>query len=529
VKKGPLYFIRQIDVVGNDTTIDPVIRREVPLAEGQLYSQRQVNLAKRRIQGLGFFEEVDLKPEATEGAEQLDLEVKVTERPTGSFSFGAGFSSQDRFVINGSLAQQNLFGRGWATNLSADVGRRTQRFLVSLQDPSIFDSDWGLGITLFRTSLRFQDFEQDSTGGDVFLSHPLSEDNRTRGAIRYGFQDRNIDDDSSLNEAAGIIQRELEAGSLTSSSIGIDLSRDMRDDRIAASEGYIVGGSVEYAGIGFDAQFLRLEARGAWFLGAPKWLFDRSTFVVSSRIGYVMPFNSISDFDLPQPNTGVSDLNGQLLALDQIDPDQQLPLSERYFLGGIGSFQLRGFRSRSLGPRRAILSAPNVLGGLVGATTNTFIPVGHVLVPALDDESRPIDVDGDGNNDFFSVCDRDGDNLQDAVDTCNKQGTRDIGDFANLDETDVIGGNKFISTSFEYRFPISETVGLQGVIFVDLGNAFAEGENLFDVKDWRYGTGAGVQWFSPFGPLMFVLGFPLDPLSIEKSPVFEFSVGGSSF
>ena len=102
--------------------------------------------------------------------------------------------------------------------------------------------------------------------------------------------------------------------------------------------------------------------------------------------------------------------------------------------------------------------------------------------------------------------------------------------FADPNETDVIGGNKFIAASFEYRFPISETVGLQGVAFVDMGNAFAEDHyNLFDVTEWRYGTGAGIQWFSPFGPLALVLGFPLDRLSHEKSPVLEFSVGGANF
>ena len=93
----------------------------------------------------------------------------------------------------------------------------------------------------------------------------------------------------------------------------------------------------------------------------------------------------------------------------------------------------------------------------------------------------------------------------------------------------MVGGNKFISSSFEYRFPISETLGLQGVIFFDTGNAFGEGDNLFAVNRWRYGTGAGVQWFSPFGPLGVVLGFPLDRLSVEDSPVFEFSVGGRDF
>jgi outer membrane protein insertion porin family len=62
-----------------------------------------------------------------------------------------------------------------------------------------------------------------------------------------------------------------------------------------------------------------------------------------------------------------------------------------------------------------------------------------------------------------------------------------------------------------------------------MGNSFAEGDNLFDVTEWRYGTGVGVQWFSPFGPLAVILGFPLDPLEDEDSPVFEFSVGGQGF
>ena len=69
-------------------------------------------------------------------------------------------------------------------------------------------------------------------------------------------------------------------------------------------------------------------------------------------------------------------------------------------------------------------------------------------------------------------------------------------------------------------------MGLQGVLFVDGGNAFYEGQNLFDVTQWRYGYGGGVLWFSPFGPLQLVLGFPVDPRSYEESPVFEFSVGG---
>ena len=94
----------------------------------------------------------------------------------------------------------------------------------------------------------------------------------------------------------------------------------------------------------------------------------------------------------------------------------------------------------------------------------------------------------------------------------------------------MIDGNNFSSATFEYRFPISETVGLQGVIFIDMGNAFAENETMFDVSNWRYGTGFGGLWFSPFGPLQGFLGFPLNPIKgVDASVDFEFSVGGANF
>ena len=109
---------------------------------------------------------------------------------------------------------------------------------------------------------------------------------------------------------------------------------------------------------------------------------------------------------------------------------------------------------------------------------------------------------------------------------CNQLNTQNFDEFGDIIETDVVGGNSFIASSIEYRFGISEQVGLQGVVFVDGGNAFYEGQNMFDVTQWRYGYGAGVLWFSPFGPLQLVLGFPVDPESFEESPVFEFSVGG---
>jgi outer membrane protein assembly factor BamA len=348
--------------------------------------------------------------------------------------------------------------------------------------------------------------------------------------LRYSWASRTVDQaDNSF--AAAVIIRELIQDNITSSLVGLSVNSDTRDNRLSPTSGYSLSGSVEFAGLGFFSNYLRTEASANWYLGAPWWMLDRSTFVVAGRIGYALPLNDIMDFDFPEVTSDLSTIDGNLLPLQEIDDNLTLPLSERYFLGGLGEFQLRGFKARSVGPRRALLRND---GG-----TGLFIPLGRQLAwVSLDDPEDVTTVppgaapDGFKPDEFAvltTVCTDSVFTGGDGNGECNDISDQDIDDFEDLGETDVIGGNKFITTSLEYRFPISETLGLQGLIFFDMGNAFYEGENLFDVGEWRYGTGVGVQWFSPFGPLAVILGFPLDALEDEDSPVFEFSVGGQGF
>ncbi|RIL04406.1 MAG: outer membrane protein assembly factor BamA [Proteobacteria bacterium] len=513
VNRGPLQFIRHVDVSGNTRTVDRVVRREVQLVEGELYSARSIAATKSRLDSLGFFEEVNLDTRRTESADQVDLDVGVVEKPTGSLSFGAGYSSQDKFVLSGSVAQNNFFGRGYGLRVAADIGGRRNRFYATFTNRRLFDSEYSLQASAYRTSLQYEDFEETTLGGDVSLGRSFDEANRYRGFLRYSFSDRDIEADSDIT-AAGLIFREFFQDNAITSLAGASFRVDTRNDRVLPTAGYEYGLNLEGAGLGGFARFLRFEARGAWYHGIPEWLpvplRERSSFNVSARMGYALPFNDIDDFDIgTRDNCG----NDQTCPLDLIDDDFTLPLSERYFLGGIGAYQLRGFKARTVGPRRPVLY--DVTNAFSAGREGVFTPVGRINV---DGQSVCFDED-----DSFPNTQGNGDG------ECNDLDDRDIDDFEDLDETDVIGGSQFISLSAEYRFPISEALGLVGILFFDTGNAFDEEDFLFDVTDWRAGTGFGALWFSPFGPLQGFIGVPLDRISeVDDAIVFEFSVGGQS-
>jgi outer membrane protein insertion porin family len=548
VEKGSLFFLRDIDVTGNQTTVDPVVRREVQLVEGQLYSARALDLSRQRIQRLGYFDEVSFEPKQTDYANQLDLGVKVVEKPTGSISFGAGVSSRDGFVISGALSDTNLFGRGYAASIGADLGATNNRFFLNFAWPYFLDTTFGLSTQISKLDLEYQDFRQQQIGAEVVLSHPLDEAGTTRGFLRYAWTERQIEESLEVN-AASMIWREIGAGAKvvaggcrnaldpnlrvdclkgggapgSTSLIGIGFRQDTRNDRIAPTSGRILEGSVDFAGLGGISRFARLEGRAGFFFTYPEWFpswlpfRENSAWLVGGRLGYTLPLNSISDWDLPPFTGDQSFFFEEHLPLDQIDTDLKLPLSERYFLGGLGTFQLRGFQARSVGPRRATLVPFSTASG-----GTIYRPVGRLFQSGA----------CDGNRDGFADAgdDLNGDGVINGLDdNCNRIGDKNLGDFKNLKETDVIGGNKFASVTVEYRFPIAESLGLMGILFFDTGAAFDETQSMLDFAEWRQGTGVGVLWFSPFGPLQAFVGFPLDKLDVEDSLAFEFSVGGQGF
>jgi outer membrane protein insertion porin family len=548
IGKGSLAFLREIDITGNKTTIDPVIRREMMIVEGELYSAAAVDVSKARLERLGFFEEVEIAPINTDFADQMDLGVRVVEKPTGSLSFGAGYSSRDGFIVSGSVSQSNLFGRGYNGSVVADVGGDTSRFFVTLGDPYFLNSEWGVSAQIFRTALDYPGYDLDQWGGELVTSHFLNENGTARGFLRYSYANRRIDRSGiygdQIQDAAAVIQREIEADRLTTSMTGLTLRYDTRNDRITPSAGKVADLGLEYAGIGGFSQFARLEGSAAFYTRNPRWLpawlpsAERGVWVVGGRMGMAYPLNTLDDFALPAPDPrGVpgdpSELDAEVRSLQYIDRNLELPLSERYYVGGIGQYQLRGFKSRDVGPRRAELvpvvqieqndegqpDSYTVVENLY-RPRGTKVDLATGVVACADTVPSSSDPGGTGyaESGFGNGNGR-----------CNSIYDHELSDFDDLKETDIIGGNKFFTTTVEYRFPISEEFGLIGITFIDAGNAFAEDEDMWDVGLWRFGAGAGVLWFSPFGPLQLFLGFPLDKTAVDKSMVFEFSVGGQGF
>ncbi|MGY8805319.1 MAG: BamA/TamA family outer membrane protein, partial [bacterium] len=342
------------------------------------------------------------------------------------------------------------------------------------------------GASLFLSNVNFDNFKQRQRGFDINLGHSLRKDNTASGFLRYSYSQRKIEQDTNVNASAPVFRQVLQ-GNESSSLVGLTARSDTRNDRFSPNAGTVYGATLEVAGLGGFAKFVRIEGRYTWFLGAPSWLFDRSSFVISSRIGYTYSFNKLSDFDFQGLDAVTECDNGacdNAAPIDEIDKSLTLPLTERYFLGGIGAFQLRGYKARTVGPRRAIVSRANPCAPSGGSI---FVPGGR----RFDSETKSATC----QDEPVSIVDGVLVNTQgNRNGKCNNIDDKKIKDFDDLDETDVVGGNKFVLVNLEYRFPLSEEVGLQAVFFVDGGNAYAEGETLFDVTDWRYAYGGGVLW-----------------------------------
>ena len=328
IQKGNKVYFGRIELAGNAKTRDKVIRRELLIEEGRLYSNRELALSKQRVQRLGFFENVELTTQRGERDDVINVVVKVTERPTGTFQAGLGFSSTENILANIQVSQNNLFGRGQVLTFQGQRSGIRTLFNARFSEPYLFDTKMRFSLSGYNFDYLFPDYQQKSTGGNVSLGYPLLEDilgaRDLSVSATYKLEDVEIIPGGQSSRDARQIGS-LFRGGVTSSVTG-SLSFDSRDNRILPTEGQFHSLRVEFA----------------------------DDIITRSQTEFVK-YDLESRYYRPLFWQFVLRLNGQFGYLTNIDPNKAIPLQERYLVGGPNT--VRGFRRFSLGPTRTVASS----------------------------------------------------------------------------------------------------------------------------------------------------------------------------
>jgi outer membrane protein insertion porin family len=314
IEKGKIVYVDRINIKGNTKTRDKVIRREMRISEGDLYSESAVKFSQRRIYGLGFFDEVKINQDI-KGEDRIDLNVEIKEGRTGSFSAGVGFSSVENFIATAQASIGNFLGYGQTVRFSFELGSRRQLYSLSFYDPYFLDTNWGFGAEVFNFEYRYVDFRKHSTGGELRLGYLIGEFTRFFWTYRYEYADI-----TSIYGEKGFT---IEKGS--TSSITLSLIRDTRNHPFDPSTGTVTTGSVEFAGGPFGGDY------------------DFTKFSISHRRFYNPWWKFVFTF-------------GGRLSFGFENHLRRLPYSERYFIGGIDT--VRGYRYYGIGPERPALLNP---------------------------------------------------------------------------------------------------------------------------------------------------------------------------
>src|SRR5205807_8328548 len=173
-QKGQPVTIEKIEIVGNNKTRDKVIRREMRIAEGDLYSGTGVRASKARVTALGFFDSVEINQKRDTTDDKMLLEVAVKEQLTGTFQIGFGFAGGENFFGQAQLAQNNLLGYGHTASLSLQISSIRQLFQLSYLNPYVLDTRWTGSVDLYRSELIFSGFDRQANGGALTAGYELA-------------------------------------------------------------------------------------------------------------------------------------------------------------------------------------------------------------------------------------------------------------------------------------------------------------------------------------------------------------------
>ncbi len=322
IKEGEMMRIQQINIYGNDKTRDNVIRREIRVDEQDVIDTASLKRSFQRLNNLNFFETVEILP-AQVAPDKVDLNVRVKEKPTGMFSLGGGFSTLDRLVAIADITQGNLFGYGYLGRIRGQLGQRRSLGSITFRNPYLNDSLTSLQIDGYRSITNYLSYFEERTGGNVTLGRWLSE--YVTGSVSLFAEQITFKDPQFgiCPDLVPIVCRQL--GTRSSTGFRFALFRDTRDYYLDPRTGWRFGG-------GFDI--------GTPYMGGTNNFIKYYVDVIK-----VTPLPLDMRISLRARYGEVQALNGT-----------QIPLNERFFVGGINT--MRGFAFGRAGPVVPTTKAP---------------------------------------------------------------------------------------------------------------------------------------------------------------------------
>ncbi len=322
IDQGSKIYVDRINIKGNVKTEDKVIRREMELVEGDPFNSLKLRQSEKNVRSTGLFENVELKVDELSGTNKSAVDVEVTERSTGEFSVGAGFSSLDGALGNIGIKESNVFGQAKELALQLGISTRRSSIDLSYTDPYFLDSDVAAGIDIFnvrRNNKTYSGYKHNILGFKLRTGYELIDD--FRHISSYTLKRDKIHD---IDNSTSLFIREQQ-GKRTNSIIGQAFQYDKLNDRLNPTDGYRIRLDLDFYGLIGDSEHFQSELKIANF------------YRMSDGGGLYL---------------------GTFLEGGFIASIKDVKINDRFFLNGD---RLRGFKNLGIGPRDT--STGDALGG----------------------------------------------------------------------------------------------------------------------------------------------------------------------
>ena len=406
ITPGDKVKIRDVIISGNTRTLDRIIRRELYLGSGDMYSLTDLKDSRNALGRLGFFDGTTIEEKRVNN-HAMDLVVKLKEAATGNIQLGGGYGSYGGILVSIGVNDRNVWGSGINVGVKAEKSQTTQSYSFNISNPRLNDSDFSGNFSIYHSLYDYNDYSVLTDGISIGVGHRFSR--FISGYIGYGFSGNSYNFDSTIDLAT---TDTFYFEDYTKSGVTVSAKWDNTDDYYLPRQGFELSQSFEKTGIGADADFLKSRTKFGKYIGLEDLLGFDAIFRYKARLNVIV-------------NTGY------------------IPLAEKFYMGGIGS--VRGYQSYSLSP--------------------TIVDAGGTIRR--------------------------------------------------------IGGEKTFSNSLELSMPFLPKAKMRLVTFVDWG--FIGDDSISEIS--RGGYGAGIEWFSPVGPIQLMFAKPLNEQEGDRTSSFEFTMG----